>query len=317
MKNLNSKSVKVFAPASVSNLNCGFDVLGFALDQPGDEVILTLNDSKKVTLEKITGDGGLLPLETEKNTASAVVQLFLKQIGAEQGVSIVLHKKMPLNSGLGSSAASSVAALTGINELMGKPLSRAELLPLAMEGERLACGNAHADNVAPSLFGGLVLIRGYNPPDVVQIPVPENLWCAVIHPEVSIPTREARQILPQMIPLRDAVVQWGNVGGLVAGFYSGDTGLIGRSMQDVIIEPVRKGRIPHFDTMREIAMENGAIGFGISGSGPTVFAFCENGNQASKVCEDISTLLGKNGLENQIYVSKINQQGPVITTLSI
>ncbi|MDP2237937.1 MAG: homoserine kinase [Bacteroidales bacterium] len=315
MNNHISKSVKVFAPASVSNLNCGFDVLGFALDQPGDEVILTLNDSKIVTIEKITGDGGLLPVEAGKNTASAVVQLFLKQLCVEQGVSIVLHKKMPLNSGLGSSAASSVAALAGINELMDRPLSREELLPLAMEGERLACGNAHADNVAPSLFGGLVLIRGYNPPDVVQIPVPENLWCAVIHPEVSIPTREARQILPQMIPLRDAVVQWGNVGGLIAGFYSGDLALIGRSMQDVIIEPVRKGRIPHFDAMRQIAMGEGAIGFGISGSGPTVFAFCNNEEQAANVCAKISSLLNTNAIDNQYYVSKINQQGPVITTL--
>lgn len=315
MPNVISKSVKVFAPASVSNLNCGFDILGFALDDPGDEVILTLNESKKVSIEKITGDNGLLPTDPEKNTASAVIQYYLKQINSNQGVSIILHKKMPLNSGLGSSAASSVAALVGINELMGKPMARNELLPFAMEGERLACGNAHADNVAPSLFGGLVLIRGYNPPDIVKLPVPDNLWCAIVHPEISIPTREARQILPATILLRDAVIQWGNVAGLIAGFYSNDIELIRRSMQDVIIEPVRKARIPLFDSMRKIAMDAGAIGFGISGSGPTVFAFCNSLIQSENICKSISNLLLTSSIENQFYVSKINPQGALITTL--
>ncbi len=309
-------TVRVFAPASVSNINCGFDIFGFALDEPGDEVVMTLNSSNKVTIDAITGDEGLLPKEAEKNTASAVVQLYLNQLGIEQGVGIMLHKKMPLNSGLGSSAASSVAALVAINALMGNRLSRQELLPLAMEGERIACGNAHADNVAPSLFGGLVLVRGYNPPDSVQLPVPENLWCAVVHPDVSIPTREARQMLPTMIPLRDAVTQWGNVAGLVAGFYRNDLALIGRSMQDIIIEPVRAARIPYFYAMRELALKEGAIGFGISGSGPTVFAFCESENQARLVNEQLSSLLNEHAITNQCYVSKINQQGARIEPLN-
>ncbi|KAF0131831.1 MAG: homoserine kinase [Bacteroidetes bacterium] len=316
MKQHMKNTVTVFAPASVSNINCGFDIFGFALDEPGDEIVMTLNDSGKVTIDAITGDEGLLPKDTEKNTASAVVQLYLNQLGLQQGVGIVLHKKMPLNSGLGSSAASSVAALVAINTLMGNRLTRRELLPLAMEGERLACGNAHADNVAPSLFGGLVLLRGYNPPDTVQLPVPENLWCGVVHPDVSIPTREARQMLPTMIPLRDAVTQWGNVAGLVAGFYQNDLELIGRSMQDIIIEPVRAGRIPHFYAMRDLAMKAGAVGFGISGSGPTVFTFCESEKQAQLINEQLSSLLNEHAITNQCYVSKINQQGARIEPLT-
>lgn len=307
-----NKEIRVYAPASVSNLNCGFDVLGFALSAPGDTVELSLNSSKKVTLNQITGDQGKLPRKADENTASAVVMQYLQHIGSSQGVSVKLHKGMPLNSGLGSSAASSVAALVGINELMGNPLSRLELLPLAMEGERIACGNAHADNVAPSLLGGLILIRSYEPLEVVELPFPDKLWAVVIHPNVSIPTREAREVLPAMIPLKTAVRQWGNVAGLIAGFYSKNIALIGRSMEDYIVEPHRSQRIPQFDTMRNIAMKEGAISFGISGSGPTVFAFCSSNTTAVSIARKASLALRDAGVLSQFFISKINRNGAVI-----
>lgn len=315
MKNSNFRNIRVFAPASVSNLNCGFDVLGFALDQPGDEVVLTLDESQDVHLDTITGDDGKLPKEVHKNTASAVIQLYLQQIGIRQGVGVQLHKNMPLNSGLGSSAASSVAALVAINSLMGEPLSREQLLPLAMEGERLACGNAHADNVAPALFGGLVLIRGGQQPEIVALPIPKNLWCAVVHPDVHIPTREARQILPEMVPLKDATLQWGNLAGFLAGLYNSDFELMGRSMVDVIVEPHRSARIPFFDAMRQKAHEKGAFAFGISGSGPTVFAFCDSHHKAQQVTQQLTDLLLINDISNQGFVSPINTAGAVVKEL--
>lgn len=306
------KKARVFAPATVSNLNCGFDVLGFALNEPGDMVEMELNDSGDIILREITGDDGKLPRETELNTATAVIKLFREQTKIPFGVDLTLHKQMPLNSGLGSSAASSVAALAGINALNNYPLDKTRLLQLAMEGERLACGNAHADNVAPALYGGMVLIRSYDPLDIIELPVPEAIWVAIIHPEVSIPTREARQILPHHIPLKDAVVQWGNLAGFVAGLYNNDFDLISRSMQDVLIEPYRKSRIPYFDEMRQMANEAGVISFGISGSGPTVFALCNSNRQATHVAQILGDFLSSSNLANQTYVSPINRQGPVI-----
>lgn len=309
MKYSSGTFIRTFAPASVSNLNCGFDILGFALEKPGDVIDLQLNDSREVSLKEITGDNGLLPTSVEKNTASAVVKLYLEQTGINQGVAVSVHKQMPLNSGLGSSAASSVAALLGINTLMGNQLSLSELLPLAMEGERLACGNAHADNVAPALFGGLVLIRNNQPADIVSIPIPDSLWVAIIHPDVSIPTREARKVLPEMIPLRDAVVQWGNVAGLIAGFYRNDPGLISRSLHDVVVEQHRSARIPFFGEMRQVAIQAQALGFGISGSGPTVFAFCTSHAIATAVTTRVSALLSQGNVSHQTYVSMINPRG--------
>lgn len=309
------KAIKVFAPATVANVSCGYDVLGFAVNTPGDEVIMQLNDSGKVTLESITGDDGRLPRDPARNTVSAVVINYLQALGVEQGVSIELHKKMPFGSGLGSSAASAVAGLIGINELMGAPLSREQLLPFAMEGERLACGNAHADNVAPALLGGLVLIRSYNPLDVVKLPVPAGLACALVYPHVEIPTKEARQILKTHIPLHDAVIQWGNVAGLVAGFCTNDLGLISRSMQDVVIEPVRAMLIPYFYELKEIALHQQALGFGISGSGPSVFALCTGLQTAQRVVDAISARLSEAGIQSTTFVSEINQNGPLITSM--
>ncbi len=302
-------SIKVFAPATVANVVCGYDVLGFAIDEPGDEIVLKKNDSNQIIITKIDGDGGKLPKDPNKNVVSHVIRLFLEKINSNQGIDIELYKKMPLNSGMGSSAASSVAALVAINELMGKPYSKQELLPLAMEGERIACGNAHADNVAPALLGGLVLVRSYEPLDALKLPFPENLWVVSVHPHVDVPTGEARKIIKERVSLKSAVQQWGNVAGLVAGFCTSDLDLVSRSMQDVIIEPVRAMLIPYFYEMKQLALDSGAIGFGISGSGPSVFALCKNKDISESISMKIKELLNQKNIESEAFVTKINNEG--------
>ena len=307
-----TKSIRVFAPATVANIAAGFDVLGMAVHTPGDEVEITLNDSGIITLDLITGDEGKLPRDPEKNIVSAVVKLYLQKRNMSFGASISLHKKMPFGSGLGSSSASAIAGLVAINALMEQPWSRKDLLPLAMEGERLACGSAHADNVAPSLLGGVVLIRSYEPLDIVSLPVPEGVFISLVYPHVNVPTGEARKIIKPQVLLKDAIIQWGNVGGIVAGFCLHDLDLIGRSMQDVIIEPIRAILIPHFYTMKQLAIDNGAIGFSISGSGPTVFALCKSEAVAQDITQKLSDLLFKNGLKSDTFVSEINPIGAKI-----
>ena len=188
------KTAHAFAPATVANVACGFDILGFAVANPGDEVVVKLREESGVTITKVTGEEGQLPQEADKNTAGVAALKFLEKIKSQKGVEIEVHKKMPLGSGLGSSAASAVASLVAINKLFNDPLSKRELLLLAMEGERVACGAAHADNVAPALFGGFILIRSYEPLDVIEIPVPRNLFCTIVHPQIEIKTEDARKI---------------------------------------------------------------------------------------------------------------------------
>jgi homoserine kinase len=303
------KTIKAFAPATVANVSCGFDVFGFAVEQPGDEVTMTLTKEPGVVVKKIEGDGGRLPLAAEKNTASVAVLAFLKALERKEGVEISLKKNLPLGSGMGSSAASAAAALVGINFLLGQPLQRKELLPFAMEAERVACGSAHADNVAPSLMGGFVLIRGYEPLDVVSIPTPENLFCTLVHPHLELKTQDSRQVLRSSISLKDAITQWGNIAGLVAGLMKPDYGLIGRSLKDVIAEPVRALLIPGFDIIKEKAIEAGALGCGISGSGPTIFALSTERELASRVGKVIQEQFQKLKLDSELYVSKINVEG--------
>lgn len=302
-------SIKVFAPATVANVVCGYDVLGFAIEEPGDEIILKKNDSNQIIITKIEGDGGKLPKDPNKNVVSHVIRLFLEKINSSQGIDIELYKKMPLNSGMGSSAASSVAALVAINELMEKPFSKEELLPLAMEGERIACGNAHADNVAPALLGGLVLVRSYEPLDALKLPYPKDLSVVSVHPHVDVPTGEARKIIKERVSLKSAVQQWGNVAGLVAGFCTNDLDLVSRSMEDVIIEPVRAMLIPYFYDMKQLALDNGAVGFGISGSGPSVFALCEKKEIAEEISTQIKELLNQKNIESEAFVTTINDEG--------
>ncbi|HZX74777.1 MAG TPA: homoserine kinase [Cyclobacteriaceae bacterium] len=306
------KSVKVIAPATVANVSCGFDILGFAVDHPGDVVIMTLKDSPGVTISDIVGDGGRLPRESAKNTASVAVQAFLDSIGSKQGVDIVLHKNLPLGSGMGSSAASAVAALVGINHLLGNPKSRAEMVPFAMEAERIACGSAHADNVAPSLLGGFVLIRDYNPLDVIKIASPEHLYCTLVHPQIEVKTEDSRRVLKTVIPLKDALTQAGNVAGLVTGLMTSDYDLIKRCIKDVIAEPVRSVFIPGYDEIKEAAMVAGALGCGISGSGPTMYALSSEPKIAEKIGEAMQLGFLKYHLKSEVHVSKVNQEGAKI-----
>jgi homoserine kinase len=308
-----NRSVKVFAPATVANVVCGYDVLGFAVNAPGDEVIMRLRDEPGVIITKISGDDGRLPYDPAKNTVSVSVQHFLNHIGrSDVGVEIELNKKMPIGSGLGSSSASTVAGLFAINILMDSPLTKMELVPFAMKGEELACGYGHADNVAPALLGGFVLIRSYEPLDIIQLPFPEELYCSIVFPQVDVPTRDARQIIRSKILLKDAVVQWGNVAGLVSGLYTKNIDLIARSMKDVIVEPVRSILIPDFYRLREIAMENGALSFGISGSGPSVFTFTRNDDDARQINEKLQAHFRWLDTESIAYRSPINAQGPII-----
>lgn len=304
-------AVHVFAPATVANMVCGFDILGFALEEPGDEVVMRRVDNQGVHLINVTGDDGRLPREAEKNTVSASVIAFLRHIGrTDIGLEIELHKQMPIGSGLGSSSASTVAGLFAVNTLLGNPLSRRELLPFAVQGEELACGHGHADNVAPALFGGITLIRGYDPLDVVMLPAPPELYASVVFPHVDVPTRDARQMIRAKVPLKDAVTQWGNIAGLVAGLFTSDFDLIGRSMHDVLIEPTRAILIPEFYEIRKLAMKAGALGFGISGSGPSVFAFAKTKAIAKHITEVIQAHLNNQGIDSNGYVSGINKEGP-------
>jgi homoserine kinase len=303
------KTIKAYAPATVANVSCGFDVFGFAVDQPGDEVEISLRKESGVIIKKIEGDGGRLPLAPEKNTAGVAVLEFLRALDSAQGAEITLIKNLPLGSGMGSSAASSVAALVGINHLMGQPFSKKELLPFAMEAEKVACGSAHADNVAPSLLGGFVLVRGYAPLDVVTIPTPPELYCTLIHPHLELKTEDSRQVLRSNIPLKDAITQWGNIAGLVAGLMKPDYGLIGRSLHDVIAEPIRSLLIPGFDEMKRVAVEAGALGCGISGSGPTIFALSTEKQIASRVGKAVQEQFAKFKVNSEVYLSKINDRG--------
>ncbi len=308
-----SRSVKVFAPATVANVVCGFDVLGFAINEPGDEVHMKLVEKPCITITKITGDDGRLPLDPKKNTVSASVQHYLNHIGKpDLGVEIELHKKMPIGSGLGSSSASTVAGLFAINSLMDVQLSNMDLIPFAMKGEELACGYGHADNVAPALLGGFVLIRSYEPLDIISLPFPDDLYAAVVYPEVDVPTKDAREMIRTKVTLKDAVVQMGNVAGLVTGLFLKDYDLIGRSLVDVLIEPTRSILIPDFYTMRQLAMDKGAIGFGISGSGPSVFALTRSKEVATEITVALQQQLKSSDIKSLAFVSSVNQQGPVI-----
>ena len=306
-------SIKVFAPATVANVVCGFDVLGFAVNEPGDEVIMRVTNKPGLTISKITGDNGRLPLDPKKNTVSVSVQHYLESIGrTDIGLDIELHKKMPIGSGLGSSSASTVAGLFAAKALLGDETDAVKLLPFAMKGEEMACGHGHADNVAPALLGGFILIRSYEPLDIVRLPHPKGLYCAIVFPDVDVPTREARQIIRNKILMKDAVTQWGNIAGLVSGLFMSDIDLIGRSMKDILVEPVRSMLIPDFYKMREMAMELGAVSFGISGSGPSVFAFTRDEETARRITQKLQQHLTGIQINSNSYVSEINDEGPKV-----
>ena len=302
--------VRVFAPATVANVACGYDVLGFAIEAPGDEVVARHSPEPGLRIVKITGDDGKLPLEVTQNTAGVAAQDLLRHLGMlDRGVELEIHKKMPFGSGLGSSAASAVAGVYAVNKLIGEPLTKKQLLPFAMAGESSADGAWHADNVGPCLLGGIVFIRSNQELDMAQLPGPENLWATVVHPDIEILTKVAREILPLEVPLENVTQQVGNLGGLLCGLIQDDYELISRSIHDVIAEPRRQKLIPEFYRAKRDAMAAGALGFSISGAGPSVFALWEGEATARRVGEEVSRVFTEAPIRSQGYVSRINPRG--------
>ncbi len=304
--------IKVFAPASVANVACGYDILGFALERPGDEIVVGFSKSSGLRITEITGDGGKLPYSTTSNTAGFAAGKLMEYLGeTERGIDMQIHKKMPFGSGLGSSAASAAAAVMAINELLGKPLPKRDLLPFAVLGEQVADGAYHADNVAPALLGGITLIRSNEALDVNNIPVPDRLFAAVVYPHVKILTKDARNILSKTVTLEHAIQQNGNLGGLIIGLFKADYQLIGRSLQDVIIEPQRAPLIPHFYEVKEAALNSGALGCSISGAGPSIFALTEGRPAAEKAGAAMQLIFDQAGIRSELFVSRINPAGAV------
>lgn len=302
------KSIRVFAPASIANMGCGFDVMGMAMDATGD--VLSMEIGEGLGLEIENRSGVSLPENVEDNVITPAVMAFLAEYGKPLKIKITVEEKINPGSGIGSSAASSAAAVFALNELLDRPFTVVKLVEFAMEGEKLISGGvAHADNVAPSLLGGVVLIRGYKPLDLVKLPMPSKFHCTVVHPDIMVSTRMAREVMPKEIPVRDAVRQWGNVGGLVAGLAMGDVELIGRSMVDVVAEPCRKRFIPGFDILRDKAERAGALAVNISGSGPSVFAISETSEAAEAIAEVMKEHFSFLDIDSKVYVANMGGKG--------
>src|SRR5690554_1238296 len=306
------KKVTAFAPATVANVSCGFDILGFAVNDLGDKVTVSLSDEIGLRVKNITGDQGRLPYHVEKNTCTVAIQAMLRQMDFQGGLEVELEKGLPLGSGMGSSAASAVAALVAANHLLGNPFPKKELLPFAMYAEEIACGAGHADNVAPALLGGFVLVRSYDPLDVVRLHVPEGLYCTLIHPHLELNTADSRSVLKKNVSLKNAIIQSGNIAGLVAGLFQEDMGLISRSLNDVIAEPSRSILIPGFDEIKEGIKEVGGLGCGISGSGPTLFALSPNEEIAWKASQVGQNVYDKIGLSVDLFVPALNTDGAFV-----
>jgi len=301
------KEIKIFTPATVANISCGFDILGLCLDTVGDEMIVREVPEKGIRLTKISGQE--LPLETHKNVAGVAGLALLEQVDASVGYEIEIYKKIKPGSGIGSSAASAAGAVFAINELLGKPFSKQELIYFAMQGEKLASGTEHADNVSPVILGGFTLVRSYKPLDVLKINSPDDLYATIIHPQIEVKTSDSRAVLKNQVSLKKMVTQMGNFGGLISGLYTSDYDLIGRSLHDEIIEPNRLVLIPEFNKIKKGVIQAGALGAGISGSGPSIFALSKGKETANIVGETMAEIYNTTDIDYDIHVSKINQQG--------
>ncbi len=299
--------IKIFSPATVANVSCGFDVLGFCLDTIGDEMIIRKTVEKGVKITKIIGAD--LPFETKKNVAGVAALAILNAANPDFGVEIEIYKNIKPGSGIGSSSASASGVVFAINELLGKPFNKQQLTAFGMKGEAIASGVEHADNVAPGIFGGFTLVKEINPLKVVQLPTPPELYAVIIHPQIEIKTSEARAILPNEVSLQKAIKQWANVGSLVSALYENNYELIAESLHDTIVEPYRSQLIPHFNEVKKAMLTAGALGGGISGSGPSIFSLCKGKESAEKVATAIRKVYNKTGIEFDMHVSKINAEG--------
>lgn len=299
-------TIKLFCPATIANVSCGFDVLGLCLDF-GDEMTITKSSHKGIRITEVIGAD--LPLDTKQNVAGVAGLALLETLDPDFGFEISIRKNIKAGSGIGSSAASAAGAVFGINALCGYPLSNKELVYYAMQGEALASGTAHADNVSPALLGGFTLIRSYDPLDIISIPSPQDLYVTVIHPQIELKTKDARSVLKENISLKKATIQCGNLGGLISGLYTGNYNLIGRSLHDELVEPVRSILIPHFAELKQAAANSGALGSGISGSGPSVFALSRGIETAQRTANAMSAILTPTDIPFETHVSAINPKG--------
>jgi len=302
------QSVTAFAPASVGNVAVGFDVLGHSFQAIGDRVTARRIDAPEVRIARIHGTTADLPLEPEKNTAGMAVLSMVRDLKLDFGIELTIEKGIPLGSGLGGSAASAVAGVVAANALLAKPLTKLELLKFAMKGEEVASGAVHVDNIAPSLFGGLVLTVGVDNPNVKQIPVPQDVRCVLVHPHMTLSTRAAREILNRSIDLSNVIWQSAHLAGFLTGCFTNDIRLIRESLEDVIIEPQRKVLIPGFQAVKDGAMKNGALGCSISGAGPTVFAWCEQ-QDAERIRDAMVAGFAAHGLESDAWISTLDPSG--------
>ncbi len=304
------EEIKVFAPATVANVACGYDVMGFAMKEIGDTITIKKIPSKKWVIENGKGCDGL-PVDPKSNVIGVAVQALMNSYGKEIDFGFKFHvsKNIMPGSGLGSSASSSSAAVFGVNHLLGSPFTKKELVAFAMEGERAASGIAHADNVAPCLLGGFTLVRSYNPLDVIELEYPDMLYASVVHPQIEIKTSDSKKILKKEVSLQDAITQWGNVGGLIAGLAKPDYNLISRSLIDVIAEPARSMLIPLFKEAKEAAINEGALGGSISGSGPSIFALSFSRKIAESIAIAFNNVYASSGIQANVYISQINAKG--------
>ncbi|MBR5856906.1 MAG: homoserine kinase [Bacteroidales bacterium] len=324
------KRIKVFAPGTIANIGCGFDVMGLALDGVGDLLEAVLFDNLQQLEQEYTGEvyttpnctvsiknssNVALPTNIRENVLTPAIlkmcEEYAKKSNAQKELLLgfnILEKIRP-GSGIGSSAAASASGVYALNQLLDKPFTDDELVDFSMEGEKLISGTPHADNVAPAIIGGVVFIRGYNPTDLIRLPVPDNFFCTVVHPHITVSTKEAREILPKAVERKDAITQWGNVGGFVAGLLLNDLDLLGRSVKDVIAEPYRKGFIPGYDTLKETLLDKGMIGVNIAGSGPSVFALSKSMEQAKGAEEIMKQHFSSQNIDCEVYVNKVGKCG--------
>jgi len=299
--------IQLFCPATIANVSCGFDVLGLCLESVGDEMTITKTDRMGIRITDIIGAN--LPLEAEKNVAGVAALSLLHHLLPNYGFDIKITKNIQAGSGIGSSAASAAGAVYGINKLLGSPLTNKQLIYFAMQGEALASGSPHADNVSPALLGGFTLVRSYDPLDVIAITAPPELYVTVIHPQIELKTKDARSVLKENISLKKATIQCGNLGGLISGLYTQDYDLIGRCLHDELVEPVRSILIPKFAELKEAVLQAGALGGGISGSGPSVFALSRGETTARKAAEAFASVMQQTSVPFEVHVSPINPVG--------
>lgn len=299
--------IKIFSPATVANVACGFDVLGFCLDSVGDEMVIRKTDKKGIHITKIENFD--LPYETELNVAGVSALAMYHAIDVDFGFEIEIYKNIKPGSGIGSSAASAVGSVFGMNELLGKPFNKTQLTEFAIKGEAIASKCEHADNLAPALFGGFTLVKSIAPVQILEIPSPNDLYASIIHPQIEIKTSESRAILPKEVALSKAIQQWANLGSLVHALHTSDYELIRDSLKDVVVEPYRSQLIPHFNEVKEAVLKADALGAGISGSGPSIFSLSKSLETANKVKETMQSVYSKTDIDFDIHVSKINTEG--------